>query len=123
MLILAVITFFVLAVINYLIGRKSAMYPPFVFCACWGIALLAIAIFHFYFYPMLPETIVFFTGGAILFSLGSWLATGFSTLQAPQPPRALTGKRVIDCFFWIVALLRSHGKRRILSGRNAKSGH
>jgi oligosaccharide repeat unit polymerase len=116
MLALSVATLVLLAAINYLMGNKSAVYPAFVFCASWAAALLTIEVFHFYFYPLLPETIVFFIVGALLFSLGSWLATRSDTPRPSKPPTVLPAKRVVDWLFWIVILLTPVGLYWLYSG-------
>ncbi len=92
------------------------MYPAFVFCVCWGVALLTIAVFHSYFYPVLPETIVFFIVGAFLFSLGSWLATSFKSLRPSRPLVARPARGAIDFLFWIVILATPLGLYWLYTG-------
>jgi oligosaccharide repeat unit polymerase len=71
MLLLTIITLGLLAYINYRVGGKAILYPPVVFCGVWAIILLLIWIVGDFFYPILPQTLMIFLGGALSFSLAS----------------------------------------------------
>jgi oligosaccharide repeat unit polymerase len=84
MSLVAAVVLLVLAVLNRSLSRSWA-YPPCVFCCVWGFALLLLSASGDVFYPIGPQSILFFVLGAFAFSVGGGIA-----LALPFGPIPLT---------------------------------
>jgi len=76
---LALIIFFLLAVLNYLLYR-SVLYPPFIFCTMWLLDLVVIRSQFIQLDPIHANTLAIIAAGAVSFSFGGLFA-GF----VPRP--------------------------------------
>lgn len=74
MLVLAIVLLFLLAIVNFFIGKRVLVYPPFVYCSVWAVALLVIWIAGDFYYPLSTKTLWVFISGACAFSLGAIIA-------------------------------------------------
>src|SRR5579883_1113340 len=105
MLWITVIIILAMAAINFAISGKAVVYPAFVFCCVWGIDLLLIAMSGDFFYRMSDVTLLLFTCGALVFSLGSALAL-LIPLKPYQPqPIGKSRDRLLTGIFWVLVLL------------------
>ncbi|HKE33453.1 MAG TPA: O-antigen polymerase [Candidatus Angelobacter sp.] len=83
MLLFAILTLSLLAIVNYRIGGRALLYPPVVFSAIFAFDLFLVWVAGDLFYAMLPQTLVVLVYGAFAFSLGAWLAMLQPTGRAP----------------------------------------
>lgn len=87
MLVAAIVVMLLLAVLNYRIGGKAALYPAMVFCFVWTADLALIWVCGDFFYPLSLPTLAIFVSGCFFFSLGSW----FALLWPLKMPRVANG--------------------------------
>lgn len=71
MLLLTATVLFLLAGLNYRLGGRYLFHPAVVFCSVWAFGVFLIWVMGDFFYPISPETLLIFMGGALAFSLGS----------------------------------------------------
>ena len=77
-----------LTVANYFVGKRRALYPPFIYSAIWTLDLVIFKVSPLEISEVHPITWWVITIGALVFSIGGWL-TRFV-------PRALLTTRVTE---------------------------
>lgn len=80
---LVIIGISLLLFLNYLYWR-SLFAPAVVFCGVWLASMIVLVVSGDLFYPLHPTTLLIVLSGAVLFSLGSFLASGMR-LRKPPP--------------------------------------
>jgi oligosaccharide repeat unit polymerase len=90
MLLTAILILFLLALINYRISGRALLHPAAAYSLFWAVDLLLIWLVGDFFYPLSPQAILIFVGGAVFFSIGSGIV---SLLFAPNeaPDSRTTG--------------------------------
>lgn len=83
MLILAIVLLFLLAVVNFIIGKRVLVYPPFVYSAIWTVALAVIWIAGNLYYPLSTKTLGVFISGGCAFSIGAGIALTLPIANLP----------------------------------------
>lgn len=119
MLILTILTLALLAVINYHIGPRSLFSPPVVFCGIWSFDLFLVWAVGNFFFPLLPETLLVFTFGAMFFSIGSYLAKAIPA--SPKEPDESYNK-ITTALCWLIVVSFPLFVRWILAITGAKEG-
>jgi oligosaccharide repeat unit polymerase len=121
MLFLTTVILVLLTFVNYRVGGKGILYPPVVFCAVWAVDIFLIWIMGDYFYPILPQTLMIFVGGALAFSLASGITWTYlnlkpNTVRSPQE----SSKRTLNILVLLVLCAGPLGYQYI-SGLAAQS--
>jgi oligosaccharide repeat unit polymerase len=101
MLLFTTIFVLFLAVLNFFFGRKSPVYPPFLFCLSWGASLLLLWLTGELFYPMLPVTFLFILAAASVFSIFCWVADALPTKRSTQAVHA--SDSILNWLIFLVA--------------------
>jgi oligosaccharide repeat unit polymerase len=101
MLLFTAIFVLFLAILNFFFGRKSPIYPPFLFCLSWGVSLLLLWLTGELFYPMLPVTFLFVLAAASVFSIFCWVADALPTKRSTHAVRA--SDSILNWLIFLVA--------------------
>jgi oligosaccharide repeat unit polymerase len=101
MLLFTAIFVLFLAILNFFFGRKSPIYPPFLFCLSWGVSLLLLWLTGELFYPLLPATLLFILAAASVFSIFCWVADALPSRKNTQTVHA--SDRILNWLIFLVA--------------------
>lgn len=123
MLIIVFTALFLLAALNYYLGR-SFFYPAFAYCAAWTIAVLCLLFSGDMFFPLSPETLSIFMWGAAAFSFGS--AVGKAIPLSVRPSQSFPPQKALNIavtvfvlafpfyLLWLVGLAADHPRELFL---------
>jgi hypothetical protein len=118
MLLTAILTLSLLAVVNYCVNDRSLFHPAVVFCGIWAFDLFVILAVGGFFFPLSPQSLLIFSFGALAFSIGAHLAKAVPA--APKKPAEAKGTTKL---LWLIVLAFPFFIRWILqlAGENADS--
>jgi oligosaccharide repeat unit polymerase len=116
MLLTAILTLALLAAMNYYVNGKSLFHPAVVFCGIWAFDLFVIWALGGFFFPLSPQSLVIFTFGALMFSIGAHLAK-----VLPAKPKKSAEANGTTKLLWFIVLAFPFFIRWIfrLAGENA----
>ncbi len=101
MLVIAILTLGLLAALNYHLGGKSLFHPAVVFCGIWAFDLSVIFAVGDFFFPLSPETLLIFTFGGLVFSVGAHAAKAIRS----RPKNACESTKFATWLLWMIVFL------------------
>src|SRR5215510_6567222 len=105
MLALTIIILCLLAMLNYRLAGRSALYPPVIFCGIWAADFVQIWLLGDFFYPLSNETLFIVLGGALTFSIGSGLVLLYPRKSQRQPVDiSKMSSRLLNLLVWLLIL-------------------
>jgi oligosaccharide repeat unit polymerase len=96
---IAILTLGLLAALNYHLNSKSLFHPAVVFCGIWAFDLFVILAVGRFFFPLSPQSLVIFTFGALMFSLGAHFAKAL-----PAHPKEAAEAKGTTKLLWLIVL-------------------
>src|ERR1700742_5083695 len=103
MLIAVLIALALLTVLNWYIG-ETLLSPPATFAGAWLFYLALYAIAGDRFLPISDRSLLFFLGGAVMMSIGGFIASYGYRMFGQRPPERLTA-RESKAMGWPLSLL------------------
>jgi oligosaccharide repeat unit polymerase len=118
MLLTAILTLSLLAVLNYYVNDRSLFHPAVVFCGIWAFDLFVILAVGGFFFPLSSQSLLIFSFGALAFSIGAHFAKA-----VPAEPKKPAEAKGTTKLLWLIVLAFPFFIRWILqlAGENADS--
>jgi oligosaccharide repeat unit polymerase len=101
MIVLSVLTLCLLAALNYRLNGKSLFHPAVVFCIVWAFDLFVVWAVGRFFFPLSAESLLVFTFGALMFSVGAHIAKALPA----HPRQPAEPNKTITRLLWVLAIL------------------